>query len=68
MDKTIKFLNNYSPYAKNDIAGFSEELADKYISIGLAEEWPKKASVINKVGEEDATNGPKQGKKLSPNK
>lgn len=68
MDKTIKFLNHYSPYAKGDIAGFSQELADKYISIGIAEELIKKANVINKVGEDDATNRSKQSKSVSKSK
>lgn len=64
MDKTIKFLNNNSPYAKGDIAGFNEELADKYISRGLAEEWTQKVNVINKVGDKNVTNRSSKSKKI----
>ena len=68
MDKTIKFLNHYSPYAKGDIAGFSEELSEEYISIGIAEEWIEKANVINKAGDDDVTNGLKSSKVISKSK
>lgn len=65
MDKTIKFLANYSPYAKGDIAGFNKDLADEYINQGIAKEWNRKANVVNKAGDDNATNNTRKGKKLS---
>jgi hypothetical protein len=57
MDETVKFIKNYSPYAKGDIAGFDEKQAN----------WLEKAGVIEKVeeGGKDATDNNSKGKKLS---
>lgn len=57
MDETVKFIKNYSPYAKGDIAGFDEKQVD----------WLEKAGVIKKVeeGGKGATNNSSKGKKLS---
>lgn len=58
MDTTVKFIKNYSPYAKGDIAGFDKKQAD----------WLEKAGVINKIegGGKDATDNNSKGKKLPP--
>lgn len=37
--KKVRFLNNYCPYIKGDIAGLDNSIADKYIAVGLVEEY-----------------------------
>lgn len=35
----LKFSKHCTPYAKGDIAGFSREMADKYLEAGVASEY-----------------------------
>lgn len=43
--KVVKFLQPCSPYAVGDIAGVSDEEAEKFIADGVAEKYKKEKSV-----------------------
>ncbi|QAT40841.1 hypothetical protein [Clostridium sp. JN-9] len=60
MDATVKFIKNYSPYAKGDIAGFDNNQAD----------WFERAGVVEKVGDgvKNVSDNGRKGKKLPTNK
>lgn len=59
--KTVKFLKPYSPYAEGDVAGLSDEEADKLIEEGIAEKY-KAGKSVDEPAEDKMVNSPAEKK------